>query len=76
VSEPANVITPQAFAAEAKTSSKLGIKVEVLGVKKLRELGLNLMLGVGQGSAHEPQLVVLRWNGAGSFTPVALSARA
>jgi leucyl aminopeptidase len=72
VSEPANVVTPQAFAAEARTSSKLGIKVEVLGVSKLRDLGLNLMLGVGQGSAHEPQLVVLRWNGAGkSSAPVA-----
>ena len=64
VSEPANVITPQAFAATAKGLSDLGIKVEVLGVKKLKELGLNLMLGVGQGSAHEPQLVVLQWNGA------------
>jgi leucyl aminopeptidase len=72
VSEPANVVTPQAFAAEAKTSSKLGVKVEVLGVAKLRALGLNLMLGVGQGSAHEPQLVVLRWNGAGNASaPVA-----
>jgi leucyl aminopeptidase len=72
VSEPANVVTPQVFAAEAKTSSKLGIKVEVLGVAKLRALGLNLMLGVGQGSAHEPQLVVLRWNGAGNASaPVA-----
>ena len=72
VSEPANVVTPQAFAAAARTASELGIKVEVLGARKLRELGLNLMLGVGQGSAHEPQLVVLRWNGAGKASaPVA-----
>jgi leucyl aminopeptidase len=72
VSEPANIVTPQAFAAAAKTSSALGIKVEVLGARKLKELGLNLMLGVGQGSAHEPQLVVLRWNGAGNASaPVA-----
>jgi leucyl aminopeptidase len=72
VSEPANVVTPAAFAAEARALSKLGIKVEVLGVKKLRDLGLNLMLGVGQGSAHEPQLVVLHWNGAGrTSAPVA-----
>jgi leucyl aminopeptidase len=72
VSEPANIVTPQAFAAQARTLRKLGIKVEALGVKQLRELGLNLMLGVGQGSAHEPQLVVLRWNGAGQASvPVA-----
>src|SRR5262249_35227370 len=67
-----NVITPQAFAAEAKTLTRLGIRVEALGAKKLKKLGLNLMLGVGQGSAHEPQLVVLRWNGAGKASaPVA-----
>jgi leucyl aminopeptidase len=72
VSEPANVVTPQAFAAAAKTLSDLGVKVEVLGVKKLKDLGLNLMLGVGQGSTHEPQLVVLRWDGAGKASaPVA-----
>ncbi len=72
VSEPANVITPQAFAAAAKTLTDLGIKVEALGAKKLKELGLNLMLGVGQGSVHEPQLVVLRWDGAGKTgAPVA-----
>ncbi len=72
VSEPANVVTPQAFAAAAKGLSELEVKVEVLGVKKLKELGLNLMLGVGQGSAHEPQLVVLRWNGTGKASaPVA-----
>ena len=73
ISEPANVITPQAFAAEARKLSELGVEVEVHGAKKLRELGLNLMLGVGQGSAHEPQLVVLQWKGAGkSAAPVAI----
>jgi len=72
VSEPANVVTPQAFAAAAKGLGDLGVKVEVLGLRKLRELGLNLMIGVGQGSEHEPQLVVFRWNGSGKASaPVA-----
>jgi leucyl aminopeptidase len=64
VSEPANVITPASFAAAARELTALGIKVEILGARKLRELGLNAMLGVGQGSAHEPKLVILQWHGA------------
>jgi leucyl aminopeptidase len=69
VNEPANVMTPRAFADAARGLSALGIDFEVLGARKLRRLGLNLMLGVGQGSAHEPQLVVLRWNGAAEASP-------
>ncbi len=69
VNEPANVITPQAFADAASGLTALGIKVEALGARKLRQLGLNLMLGVGQGSAHAPQLVILRWNGAEQARP-------
>jgi len=65
VSEPANVIHPQSFAAVAQDLAALGVGVEVLGAKALRERGLNAMLGVGQGSAHEPQLVVLEWRGGG-----------
>jgi leucyl aminopeptidase len=64
VSEPGNVLHPAAFAAEARKLIALGVEVEALGTAKLRALGLNAMLGVAQGSAHEPQLVVLRWDGA------------
>jgi leucyl aminopeptidase len=66
VSEPANVLYPASFAARARALRGLGIEVEVLGRQRLRKLGMNAMLGVAQGSAHEPQLVVLRWNGAGA----------
>ena len=68
VNEPANVVNPGSFAAEAQTLAALGIKVEVLGAKALRERGLNAMLGVGQGSANEPQLVILEWRGADEAT--------
>ena len=30
----------------------------------MRELGMGALLGVGQGSVRESQLVVIRWNGA------------
>ena len=63
VSEPANVIYPKTFAAEARKLEKLGVKVTVLGVREMTKLGMGSLLGVGQGSAHESQLVVMEWNG-------------
>ncbi len=64
VSEPANVIHPESLAAEVKKLSKLGLKVEVLGEAQMKKLGMNALLGVGQGSAFESQLAIMQWNGA------------
>ncbi|KAF0144385.1 MAG: leucyl aminopeptidase [Rhodospirillaceae bacterium] len=63
VSEPANVIHPESFAAEAKKLTGFGLEVEILGEKQMRKLGMNALLAVGQGSARESQLVILRWQG-------------
>lgn len=72
VSEPPNVLYPATLAERASELKALGIKVEVLDEKKMQELGMNALLGVGQGSARESQLLVLQWNGAGnSEAPVA-----
>ncbi|MBK8176034.1 MAG: leucyl aminopeptidase [Rhodospirillales bacterium] len=67
-SEPANVIFPESFAAEAKKLSDVGVDVEVLGEAQMRDLGMGALLGVGQGSARESQLVVMQWWGAGRAT--------
>ena len=64
VSEPANVLYPAELAARAKALSKLGIKVQVLGEAQMEKLGMGALLGVGQGSARESQLLVMRWDGA------------
>jgi leucyl aminopeptidase len=64
VSEPANVIHPESMAAEVKKLKSFGVKVEVLGEKEMHKLGMNALLGVGQGSARESQLVVMQWHGA------------
>src|SRR5262249_58751852 len=34
-----------------------------LGVKEMKKLGMNALLGVGQGSDHESRTVIMRWNG-------------
>ena len=63
VNEPPNVLFPQAFASRTKALSKLGVKVQVLGEEQMRKLGMGSLLGVGQGSERESQLVVMQWNG-------------
>lgn len=72
VSEPANVLYPQSFAERCKGLKSLGLEVEVLGEKEMEKLGMRTLLGVGQGSRRESQLVVMRWNGGGkSDQPIA-----
>ena len=68
VSEPANVIYPQSFAERARGLTKLGVKVQVLGVAAMRRQGMGALLGVGQGSSRESKLVVMRWDGAPNAT--------
>lgn len=64
VSEPANVLHPESYAARVKELSTLGLKVKALGVKEMTALGMHAMVGVGLGSDKETQLVVLEWHGA------------
>jgi leucyl aminopeptidase len=64
VSEPANVIYPVSLAERAKKLADLGVHVEVLGEKQMKKLGMGALLGVGQGSAQESQLVIMQWRGA------------
>ena len=53
INEPANVLYPEEFARRAANLKKLGVAVEVLDVAAMTKLGMNALLGVGQGSAHE-----------------------
>src|SRR5882724_5355600 len=63
VNEPANVLYPEEFARRAGSLKKLGAVIDVLGVKEMKKLGMNALLGVGQGSEHESRTVIMRWNG-------------
>lgn len=71
VSEPANIINPETLAEQCKTLEKLGVEVEILGEEEMYKLGFGALLGVGQGSAIESQLVVMKWNGLGEKSKVA-----
>ena len=63
VNEPANVLGPVEFAARAKELEALGVTVEILTEKEMQKLGMGALLGVGQGSARPPRLVIMSWNG-------------
>jgi len=66
VSEPPNVLNPKRYTEEIKKLSKIGLKIEILNEAKLKKLGMNALLGVGQGSKNETFLAVIKWNGAKS----------
>ena len=63
VSEPGNVIYPETLAQEAKKLASLGVTVEILDEKKMKTLGMNMLLGVAQGSTRPARLVVMQWKG-------------
>ncbi|GGE38047.1 putative cytosol aminopeptidase [Marinicauda pacifica] len=64
VMEPANILYPTAYTKRVKEKlEKLGVEIEVLGEKEMEKLGMGALLGVGQGSVRESQLVIMRWNG-------------
>jgi leucyl aminopeptidase len=66
VNEPANVLYPEEFAKRAKELEKLGVEVEILDIPAMRQLGMNALLGVGQGSVRESRMVLMRWRGVKS----------
>ena len=64
--EPPNVLTPRELAARATAIGRdCGLDVEVLDETDLLRLGMGLLLGVGQGSAQPPRMIVLRYTPRG-----------
>ncbi len=63
VNEPPNVLGPVEFAERARTLKDLGVAVEVLTEAEMKKRGMRALLGVAQGSARPPRLVVMRWDG-------------
>ncbi|CAK0777165.1 putative cytosol aminopeptidase [Azospirillaceae bacterium] len=64
VAEPANVIYPESFAQICHdVLTPLGVEVEILESSRLRELGMGALLGVAQGSANTPRVVVMNYRG-------------
>ncbi|MFY8140643.1 MAG: M17 family peptidase N-terminal domain-containing protein, partial [Caulobacter sp.] len=71
VSEPPNVLFPAEYARRVKELESLGLEVEVLGEAEMARLGMGSLLGVGQGSIRDSQLVVIQWKNGGDSQPIA-----
>ncbi len=63
VSEPGNILHPDEYAKRLNSLKKIGLKINILDEKKLKKLGMNTLLGVGQGSIRGSYLVTMEWNG-------------
>ncbi len=64
VSEPGNVLHPDEYAKRIKSLSKHGLKIKIYNDRELKKLGMNTLLGVGQGSVRGSYLVTMEWSGS------------
>ncbi|HEY7097465.1 MAG TPA: leucyl aminopeptidase [Terriglobales bacterium] len=65
VNEPSNRMTPTILAERAREMSKeVGLKCEVYGADKLKELKMGAFWSVAQGSDEPPALIVMRYEPA------------
>ncbi len=64
---PANIINPEALAAEAKRVAKntTGLACTVFDEKQMAAKGMGGVLAVGSGSASPPRFIVLKYTPAG-----------
>ena len=63
VSEPGNILHPDEYAKRLNSLKKDGLKINIYDEKKLKRMGMNTLLGVGQGSIRGSYLVTMEWNG-------------
>lgn len=63
--EPPNLLTPLALADRARrVAQSSGLSCDVLDRDRMRQLGMGALLGVAQGSANPPALIVLQYKPA------------
>jgi len=72
VNEPSNRMTPTILGERAKKMcAEVGLKCEVYGADKIKELKMGAFWSVAQGSDEPPALIVMRYEPAGApATPV------
>jgi leucyl aminopeptidase len=76
VNEPANVLTPDTLAAEARRVTRATkLKVQVWGPQDLKKHGLEVLLAVGGASAHTPRFIVIEYAAARPRRTIALAGK-
>jgi leucyl aminopeptidase len=72
VNRPSNDLTPETLAAHARSFSFEHLDVSSHGRDWLEEQGMGAFAAVAQGSPHDPQLIVLRYDPPGAVAGVTL----
>ncbi|MFC4699752.1 leucyl aminopeptidase family protein [Glaciecola siphonariae] len=77
-SEPGKSIYPQAFVERVRPLFK-GVKnidIDVLDVRDMQKNNMGALLGVGQGSIHDPRMLVISYSGANKGdAPIVLAGK-
>ena len=69
VNEPSNRMTPTILADRAREMcEQTGLKCEIMGPDKIKQLKMGAFWSVAQGSDEEPRLIVARYEPAGAPT--------
>ena len=64
VSAPGNEMTPSILAKKAQEiARRKNVSCKVLDKSKMKELGMNSLLGVASGSNEEPKFIILEYSG-------------
>jgi leucyl aminopeptidase len=61
--EPGNILYPESYVKRIQEMSSLGLEITVLDKTQMKELGMNALLGVAQGSSFPPYLAIVHWKG-------------
>lgn len=71
---PANICTPTYLADEAATLAKQhnNLSTTILGPEEMRQLGMNALLAVAQGSIEEPRFIEMHYQGDAKSPPIVL----
>lgn len=75
-SEPGNALWPEVFVDTVRDAFRgvPNVRISVLDARDIRREGMGALMGVGQGSIHDPRLLVVRYTGAADSdaAPIAL----
>ena len=66
VSEPGNILHPDEYTKRILKLKKYGLNISIFNSKQLKKLGMNALLGVGQGSIRGSYLAIMEWRGSKS----------
>jgi leucyl aminopeptidase len=76
VNEPANVLTPDVLAAEARRLTRgTKLRVQVWGPQDLKKRGMEVILAVGGASVHTPRFILIEYVPARSRRTIALAGK-